>query len=239
MENVKNEYCVYMHTNRVNGKKYVGISKDYKKRWRGGSGYRSQKKFHSAILKYGWQNFKHQILEKNLTLEEAYKKEIEYIKEYDSIYNGYNISSGGQSDVYTNTNGTKSIREQIKKNLNNNPDKKISDVCDVAANIGYKLSEEEKDTIMHYYYNHYFNHNYKKNEFEKDFLKLKENMENKMRYNARQKELEKEYFEEIKKIFSTRKKYQRSKVFKPMIEEVNKKYKPLLDIQIMGFYLKK
>lgn len=89
---------------------------------------------------------------------------------------------------------------------------------------------------MHYYYNHYYNHNYKKNEFEEDFLKLKENMENKMRYNARQKELEKEYFEEIKKIYSTRKKYQRSKVFKPQIEEVNKKYKPLLDMQIMGFY---
>lgn len=234
MEDIK--YFVYMHTNKINGKKYVGISKDYKKRWRGGSGYRSQKKFHSAILKYGWQNFKHQILEKNLTLEEAYKKEIEYIKEYDSIYNGYNISSGGQSDVYTNTNGTKSIREQIKKNIDNDPDKKINDVISLAIRIDYKLSVEEKDTIIKYYYNHYHNRNFKKNQFESDFLKLKANMEDKMRYNAKQKEIEEEYLEELRKVYSTRKKYQRSKDFRPMLEEINKKYEKILDKKIMGVY---
>lgn len=234
MEDIK--YFVYMHTNKINGKKYVGISKDYKKRWRGGSGYRSQKKFHSAILKYGWQNFKHQILEKNLTLEEAYKKEIEYIKEYDSIYNGYNVSIGGQSDVYTNVNGTKSIREQIKKNIDNDPDKKINDVISLAIRIDYKLSVEEKDTIIKYYYNHYHNRNFKKNQFESDFLKLKANMEDKMRYNAKQKEIEEEYLEELRKVYSTRKKYQRSKDFRPMLEEINKKYEKILDKKIMGVY---
>lgn len=95
MEEVK--YSVYVHINKNdNNKAYVGISKNPKKRWAGGKGYSGQPKFYYAIQKYGWENFKHIILFDNLTLEEAWSKEKEYIKRYDSINDGYNVHEGGQ-----------------------------------------------------------------------------------------------------------------------------------------------
>lgn len=94
---MENNYCVYVHINKSDSNKcYVGISKDPKKRWSNGSGYKGQDKFYNAIQKYGWKNFKHIILLKNLSLEEAWAKEKEYIKKYDSINDGYNVHEGGQ-----------------------------------------------------------------------------------------------------------------------------------------------
>lgn len=95
MENIK--YSVYIHINKDDdNKSYVGISKNPKKRWKNGEGYKNQPKFYYAIKKYGWDNFKHIILLKNLSLEEAWEKEKEYIKKYDTINDGYNIHEGGE-----------------------------------------------------------------------------------------------------------------------------------------------
>ena len=95
MEEVK--YCVYIHINKDdNNKAYIGISKNPKKRWRSGEGYKGQPKFYYAIQKYGWNNFKHIILLKDLSLEEAWEKEKKYIKKYDTINDGYNVHEGGE-----------------------------------------------------------------------------------------------------------------------------------------------
>ena len=64
-----NNYMVYRHT-APNGKMYVGItSQGSIRRWRNGNGYSHNKHFDSAIRKYGWNNFKHEILLDNLTSE--------------------------------------------------------------------------------------------------------------------------------------------------------------------------
>ena len=92
-------YTVYKHT-APNGKVYIGITKiNPLRRWRNGYGYKGQEYFYRAILKYGWDNFKHEILYTGLTKEQAQAKEIELIELYkatDSDY-GYNIHKGGNA----------------------------------------------------------------------------------------------------------------------------------------------
>ncbi|TGA93825.1 GIY-YIG nuclease family protein [Lactobacillus johnsonii] len=97
-----NSYFLYKHTNQINGKVYIGITNDISRRWRNqGIEYKphssNTSRFWNAIQKYGWNNFKHEILINNLTSQEACKKEIEYIAKYDSTNHlkGYNIASGG------------------------------------------------------------------------------------------------------------------------------------------------
>ena len=92
-----NNYCVYVHI-APNGKKYYGISRDLKRRWRkNGSGYRQyNSKFFNDIIFYGWDNIDHIIVAKGLSKDEAEWLEEELIKTnktYDSEY-GYNIRVG-------------------------------------------------------------------------------------------------------------------------------------------------
>lgn len=93
------QYTVYCHTNLINGKKYIGITKNSpKKRWgRNGIHYKKCTLFWKAIQKYGWNNFSHEILDTNLTEEEAIQKEREYIEKWNTMkFNGYNLTSGGE-----------------------------------------------------------------------------------------------------------------------------------------------
>lgn len=93
-----NKWCVYKHTNKVNGKIYIGItSKTPTTRWESGHGYRHNKHFTSASKKYGWDNFEHEILSSGLTREEASKMEKDLIAKYKSTDRrfGYNKELGG------------------------------------------------------------------------------------------------------------------------------------------------
>lgn len=95
-------YCVYCHTNKINGKKYIGITcQNPIKRWNNRNGYnpygKSKSKFYNAIQKYDWNNFEHEIIASNLTREEANNFErilITTLKTNSSDY-GYNITDGG------------------------------------------------------------------------------------------------------------------------------------------------
>lgn len=97
--NDNGNYCVYVHTSPSN-KAYIGItSKDIKERWGlDGSHYKKNKHFWNAIQKYGWDNFKHEVLFENLTKEKACKIEILLIALFNTQnpYFGYNISPGGE-----------------------------------------------------------------------------------------------------------------------------------------------
>lgn len=87
-------YKVYLHT-FPNGKMYVGITRqNVEDRWQNGYGYKKQP-IYSEILKYGWDNIKHEVLFTNLDKNNAQIKEKELIQKYNTINNGYNISIGG------------------------------------------------------------------------------------------------------------------------------------------------
>ena len=96
--NDANNY-IYCHTNRINGKMYIGrSSQSPERRWRNGDGYKSNNHFYSAIQKYGWDNFDHEILLDGLTVVESCEKEKYFIGLYntrDPKY-GYNVAEGGE-----------------------------------------------------------------------------------------------------------------------------------------------
>ena len=94
------DYVVYVHQNKINGKRYVGITNNTSKRWYGkGKHYDRCPYFYSAIQKYGWDNFTHEVIVRGLTLAEASEMEQYYIAKYktcDKEY-GYNFTRGGQN----------------------------------------------------------------------------------------------------------------------------------------------
>ena len=87
------DYYIYMTTNLINGKKYIGQHKGKPDDKYLGSGTTLLK----AIKKYGKENFSKKILCFCATREEADIKEKEYIQNYDAVNNKnfYNNSEGG------------------------------------------------------------------------------------------------------------------------------------------------
>ena len=92
-------WCVYSHT-LPDGRRYIGQTCNIEGRWKP-SAYKNCIKFYNAILFYGWDAFKHEVLYDNLTLEEANYLEEKCIKEYDSINNGFNLNSGGENKLHS------------------------------------------------------------------------------------------------------------------------------------------
>lgn len=103
-------YKVYCCTNKVNGKKYIGITcrslsariNQHIRESKEKNNYKTYNTpFKRAIRKYGIDNFEHEIIEDCLTPEEAIEKEKYYIKFYQTYYkysnsNGYNATIGGE-----------------------------------------------------------------------------------------------------------------------------------------------
>lgn len=116
----KRKWCVYKHTNKINGKCYIGITWNVKERWRSnGKAYKGY--FGNAIQKYGWHNFEHEILFSELTKDEACKKEIELIKKLNTLIpNGYNLTKGGEGSLgYKISEKTREKMSNVKLGENN------------------------------------------------------------------------------------------------------------------------
>ena len=100
-------YCVYIHINKINNKKYIGITckQNPEDRWGpNGSKYKkNQPCFYRAIQKYGWENFEHVIWAENLFEYEAKSIEVALIETYKTNVSrwhdeaeGYNMTDGGE-----------------------------------------------------------------------------------------------------------------------------------------------
>lgn len=122
MPNEEKEYIVYCHTNKINGKKYIGITcQTVSERWgRHGEKYKSQK-FGRAIEKYGWENFNHEILFVGLSADEAKEIEKELIQKYNTFgKNGYNTTLGG--DGVSGFKFSEKSRKQMSESAKNRTD---------------------------------------------------------------------------------------------------------------------
>lgn len=126
---------VYLITNNINQKKYVGITNNYKKRWGNECSYPTKEEnrqiIQEAIHKYGKENFTFEILYSGLTIEEACKKEKELICFYNSLTKnngGYNVDEGGEyhpniSPKFGEENGNSKISDEEAQYILDNRDK--------------------------------------------------------------------------------------------------------------------
>ena len=128
------DYCVYCHTNKKDGKRYIGITcQKPENRWRKGDGYRNNPYFSRAIKKFGWEGFVHEILYTDLSKEDAEKIEIRLIAKYKTTNNsyGYNIENGG--------NGTEKFTKELKEKLSK---AQMNHIC--SEETKRKISESKK-----------------------------------------------------------------------------------------------
>lgn len=107
-------YSVYIHINKKNNKKYVGLTfRNPEQRWNNGNGYRQNTHFWAAIKKYGWDEFEHEIVASHLTKQEAENFEkllIKQLKSYKPEF-GYNNDMGGNAADKTSEQTRKKLSE--------------------------------------------------------------------------------------------------------------------------------
>lgn len=138
------QYKVYAHVNKINGKIYIGQTKqEFKDRCgHEGNSYKHSAHFMNAIKKYGWDNFHHIILFENLSLDLANLIEEELIKIYNTMDNkkGYNMIAGGNNRIRR-----PEVTEKIAEK-NRHPSKETLKRMSLAS-LGRKHSSETIEKI--------------------------------------------------------------------------------------------
>lgn len=111
--------AIYIFTNKINGKQYVGQTTHFNRRMRQHQLCNASSVFHNAIKKYGWQNFYKEYLEVTKEKRNVFEKDL--IKRLNTkAPNGYNLTDGGDGVTgHTAWNKgipmTKEAREHISK----------------------------------------------------------------------------------------------------------------------------
>lgn len=134
------DHKIYMYTNKVNNKVYIGRTCQSLEKRAGANGcaYRSSHRFWNAITKYGWESFIPCILEDGLTDEEASIKELEYISKYNSSGDaGYNIVDSIKSNY--GDGKRRSLSEAISRSMTSEHRAHLSKM-----HTGKKMSEESR-----------------------------------------------------------------------------------------------
>ena len=142
---------IYITTNIINGKKYIGQRK-FSHGWKGYLG--SGKYFLRSVKKYGKENFLREIIAIVYSIEELDKLEIEFIKNHSAVESEdyYNISCGG------GTNAGIHLSEETKQKIGKSntgkkhseeTKRKLSDINkgEKSPKYGKKLSKETREKM--------------------------------------------------------------------------------------------
>lgn len=133
MREIVNPYgFIYITTNLINGKRYIG-QKMFREKWKGylGSGIHLKR----AIKKYGRENFVRNIVDIAYSKEDLDRLEKEWINNYNAIENDdfYNIAEGGEGGFLIAGKSELEIKRIYKK---------IGD-----SNKGIKHSKQAREKI--------------------------------------------------------------------------------------------
>ena len=154
-------YEIYLITNLINNKKYVGQTKlGYLNRFKSHIKMSFDKKdcqynnrLHSAMRHYGEDNFKVELLENNIPKSLVDERETYYINKYDTFYKnnkGYNMTMGGQGvHNYSHTNETREKLKVTSKKFWNDLKANLQEYNEFIERrrqhqIGLKFSDEHK-----------------------------------------------------------------------------------------------
>lgn len=115
------KYTVYLRTNKINGKQYVGQTNNFRKRentWNCLKARYANKVLQNDRVEFGLDAFSAEILAEVETKEEAWELEKKYIAELNTVYpNGYNRAYGGK----TNKGGNKGYHNGKEFKKGNEP----------------------------------------------------------------------------------------------------------------------
>ena len=162
------KYLIYLATNLINTKKYVGqtqhdrLEKRVQEHWKEAKSNKTKNvPFHNALLEYGLENFKFEIIEDNIDEKQIDLREQYWIAFYNTYIhakdsNGYNVTLGGQGthgykfteqDRKKMGEASKKYWEDLKTNPTKQDDYEALKEKRRQANLGKKMSEESKKKL--------------------------------------------------------------------------------------------
>lgn len=148
---------IYSYTNLINGKKYIGQTINPEERYKAHysnafnsnhSEYNSV--FHKAVRKYGWNNFKYEILLTTDDINILNTLEQYYIQYYNTkTPNGYNVLEGGRNSARPKN---MEYRKKISLSKGNLSEQEIVNIRIAYANgeSPSKYFKEHYNGQMHY-----------------------------------------------------------------------------------------
>lgn len=138
---------VYLVTNKINGHKYIGKTKEMLKERRR-KHYVDSKRgrktaFCHALRKYKEEDFEWTVLEDNLTEEEALEKEIYYIALHNTYLSDehYNMTPGGEG--YSLSDEIKEKISKANKGKKRTPEQNAK-LSEAKKRLGLKWTEEQR-----------------------------------------------------------------------------------------------
>ena len=143
-------YNVYKISNTINNKVYIGVtSRTIEERFKEHK-YRIEERnsihLYQAMKKYGTDKFYIELIDTASSKEEMFEKEKFYIKQYDSYYNGYNLTFGGEGGIKLSLDEQKIINDY----LNGKSSEEIAIELGVSGNtIRRRLKENNVELTWH------------------------------------------------------------------------------------------
>lgn len=149
-EFVPEGWCVYVISNLMNQRKYVGITSNFKRRMQGhetaarcGRG----NVLHASMRKHGISSFVASVVVFLSSRQEALEEERRVIFDLCSNKNGYNLTSGGDGIRDLSEASMKQLKESLSKALKGKPKSKEHVESMRKANLGKVFSQESREAM--------------------------------------------------------------------------------------------